>query len=292
MDVIHWLQSTTSPFLDTFWGLITDLNAGDFGLLIVAIIFWCVDVWIGWLFGNIVIVAVMANEAVKSVVLESRPGPGEVRVIREDTAPGSSFPSGHTEYATVFWGYFSWLIRRPLIWLLSGVMIILTGVSRLYLGLHWPGDIVGGFLLGVLLLGLCIWMTDSWRRTSVHHVSDLIRVGAVIVPVLAFIVVPTKVMAVSAGAGLGVNLGYLWLLPRFTGDFPIRADLKTQILKSIIGIVGILVIRLGLKQILPDLPVADFGRYAVIGLWVSWVAPAIFAALWKKKPQPAPAQNN
>jgi membrane-associated phospholipid phosphatase len=286
MELIQWLQQSASPFLDTFWGIITDLNAGDFGLLIVAIYFWCINAWIGWLFGNIVIAALIGNDVIKSLFLQPRPTASQVRVLREDTAPGSSFPSGHTLYATVFWGYLAWLIKSPLAWLFAAIMVVLAGVSRLYLGLHWPGDILAGFAIGVLFLTLAIFLTDTWRRGSIHNLSPVIRVLLLVVPTIVFLLVPSKVTGVGAGMALGVNIGFLWLIPHTIGTFPVKVGMQSQIIKAVIGIAGLMMIRLLLKALLPETFLADFMRYCVLGLWVGWAAPAIFSLMFKTAPAP------
>lgn len=74
---------------------------------------------------------------------------------------GTSFPSGHTGFAMVFFGYL--FIITPslvsnskailLIRALSFAAIILMGISRIYINVHWPSDTLGGVLLGTLILG-------------------------------------------------------------------------------------------------------------------------------------------
>jgi len=74
-----------------------------------------------------------------------------------------SFPSGHSTYAMIFGGLLIYiagdLIRSRLLrrWLqgLLAALIFAMGASRVYLGVHWPSDVIGGFLLGgVALVGL------------------------------------------------------------------------------------------------------------------------------------------
>lgn len=73
---------------------------------------------------------------------------------------GSSFPSGHTFGSTVMFGFIAILaikhkmrlrLRVPLV-LLMALMIVLVGISRVFLSAHWPADVVAGYLLGAILL--------------------------------------------------------------------------------------------------------------------------------------------
>jgi undecaprenyl-diphosphatase len=80
-----------------------------------------------------------------------------------------SFISGHTAYFTVFSGYLFFTLknvindRRWLTALRTALvsLVILTGFSRMYLGFHWPTDVLGGFLLGTLVLMPVLWRVDN-----------------------------------------------------------------------------------------------------------------------------------
>lgn len=78
-------------------------------------------------------------------------------------ADAFSFPSGHASSASAFYLLLAWMAsrplspgRRPLVWLIAGAIILLTAVSRIYVGAHWPSDVVGGMALGAALAGLAV----------------------------------------------------------------------------------------------------------------------------------------
>ena len=106
------------------------------------------------IFSNIVIITIL-NQLLKRIL--QRPRPTEFRIIEET---GYSFPSGHSMVSLAFYGYLIYLIYRyiknkyikwSLIVLLS-ILICLIGISRIYLGVHYTSDVLGGFLLSISYL--------------------------------------------------------------------------------------------------------------------------------------------
>lgn len=107
---------------------------------------------------NIIIITVL-NQLLKRIL--QRPRPTEFRLVEEK---GYSFPSGHSMVSMAFYGYLIYLIYRyiknkyvkwTLITILS-ILICLIGISRIYLGVHYTSDVLGGFLLSISYLVIYI----------------------------------------------------------------------------------------------------------------------------------------
>ena len=107
---------------------------------------------------NIVIITIL-NQLLKRIL--QRPRPTEFRIVEET---GYSFPSGHSMVSMAFYGYLIYLIYRyiknkyvkwTLITILS-ILICLIGISRIYLGVHYTSDVLGGFLLSISYLVIYI----------------------------------------------------------------------------------------------------------------------------------------
>lgn len=120
--------------------------------------------WGGWPWAVYVAAAGLldiSNEGVKALVGRPRPNPLE---------PGEagSFPSGHTVHAVLFLGVVWSLVaprlperrHRQALAALFVVGVLLTGLSRIYLGRHWPSDVLGGLLVGSIALW-ALWSVAS-----------------------------------------------------------------------------------------------------------------------------------
>ncbi len=111
------------------------------------------------------------GEAVKRLVERPRPDAALVRVI-DDGSTSFSFPSGHALTAVLFYGLVWWIAGRvipwrPARWLVRAwcaFIIVTTPASRVYLGAHWPSDVVGGALLGGILLAALLWAGAEAER--------------------------------------------------------------------------------------------------------------------------------
>ena len=99
----------------------------------------------------------LLNVGLKTLV--QRPRPEGFRLIEET---GFSFPSGHSMVAMAFFGLIVWLVwryeanrrQRALLTLAFAVVIVMIGVSRIYLGVHYASDVLGGFCASLIWLAV------------------------------------------------------------------------------------------------------------------------------------------
>ncbi|GAA2340774.1 phosphatase PAP2 family protein [Streptomyces kunmingensis] len=109
----------------------------------------------------------LVQQALKAAVGRPRP----VWSDPVDSAHFAAFPSGHAMTATVVCGLALWLLRRygagPVLWgvalAVSVVSVLGVGLTRLWLGVHWPSDVLGGWLLGALTVALSTTAYEKWR---------------------------------------------------------------------------------------------------------------------------------
>lgn len=173
-DIIGYKMISTfliSDFVTPIAKFITNFGGAIFlSIATIALLLLIKNKKIGLsIFSNIVIITIL-NQLLKRIL--RRPRPTEFRIVEET---GYSFPSGHSMVSMAFYGYLIYLIYRhiknkyikwSLIVLLS-ILICLIGISRIYLGVHYTSDVLGGFLLSISYLVVYISLIKNLKIKNI-----------------------------------------------------------------------------------------------------------------------------
>jgi len=273
-DIIVCIQQIACPVLDWFFIAVTFLGNEEFYLIAIPVLYWCVDKKFALKLGVLFLLSAYINDFLKEIFQTSRPDPAQVRIIYPESGGGYAFPSGHAQGATVFWGTIAWQLKKAWAWVAALIIIIAVGISRLYLGVHWPIDVVGGWVIGAVILGL------YFIYDTAHPVRGM---SPKTIPLVIFVIALTAVMffihsgdtAVRViGTLAGMAIGFILEEQYF--PFDPKSVWWYQILKVVAGIAVVFVIKVVVKMLLPDAPVSHLVRYFIIGLWISAGVPLIF----------------
>ena len=173
--VSAWFHAHHDPLLTQFMLAITHWHSTA-GILLMAAALG-IGLYRGgrswWLLALMLSVpgGLLLNVAIKHLVHRARPHFDDALL----TLPTYSFPSGHTAGATVFYGFLAVLLlahvgdRIRRVWIVAGaaVMVLLVGLSRIYLGVHYLTDVLGAVVEGIIWLALCLSGVQArWRRRT------------------------------------------------------------------------------------------------------------------------------
>nr|WP_243427829.1 phosphatase PAP2 family protein [Alkaliphilus hydrothermalis] len=227
------------------------------------------------------LISIYVNSVVKATTAVPRPSGDEVRILyKESTLGTSSFPSGHTQGTASFWGYMAYYIKNKAFTALAVVIIILVGLSRMYLGLHFPIDILGGLSFALVIL----WLFNQFYDDLVKKMKTLsFQTGillSIILP-LFLLLPPSHDKGMLVGFVIGLLVGYQ--VEGTTLGFQSDATFGKQVVKFVIGVAGFFGLRFILKALFLQIGfsdtaplAADVIRYSIIGLWASYIAPLVF----------------
>jgi membrane-associated phospholipid phosphatase len=281
LDVIMALQQFRGPALDSFFRAVTFLGAEQFYLLLLPLLLWCVDVGVGARVGVLLLLSSHLNLSLKELFHQPRPFDLDPKV-QLTSGDGYGLPSGHAQLGVVVWGSISAWSRKAWVWGLAIGLIVLVGFSRVYLGVHFPTDILAGWAVGGISLGL--YLAAQVRVGEWLAGLDLGRqlLLAIAVPLLLLVIYPVKdtatAMGTLAGAGLGLVLTHRYL------PFSARGPWRQRALRFVIGSVVVVPLYLGLKMVFPGetAPLYLHFRtlqFSLIGLWATFGAPWLFHRL-------------
>lgn len=289
------------------------LGTEDFFFLGLPLIYWSIDSALGLRVGFILAASSMFNYMGKLLFAGPRPywASSHVRALWAETSFG--VPSGHAQNAMSVWGIIAASRRQVWVWVAAILLIFLIGFSRIYLGAHFPHDVIIGWLFGAVILWafmrfwdpVAVWLGNkSFRQqTVIAFIISMIFVGmglAVVslrsdyqLPVswmdnalLAGTEAPAPVdpngIFTSAGTFFGLAFGLAWIMSM--GGYQANGPVWMRALRYVIGLIGVLILWMGLGEIFPRgdgvlVYSLRFVRYALVGWWVTGGAPWVFARL-------------
>jgi membrane-associated phospholipid phosphatase len=263
MFLIEWMQSFATPWLTLFFEAVTFLGDEPFYIVVLPMAYWLWNREKATALIYILLPSLLINAVLKELI--QAPRPVGMALIEQG---GWSFPSGHAQGAMTLWLSIALLAdRRWLSWF-SGTLIFLIGLSRIYLGVHFPVDVAGGWFIGFLLVWLYFSFIRPFMVDWLGRFGDKYRiVFASTLILLLMLIFPHKDAVTILAILWGVTLGIVW--------YPSRSPVMDwrQFLIIAFGVVGIIVIWIGLKKALPPELIYRFIRYALIGVWISLAIP-------------------
>jgi len=278
LNFIIMIQKIDTPLLDSFFRAITLLGDELFYLLLFPFLLWCVDFYLGIRVGIIFLLSVYVNTGVKEIFQQPRPF-DILPEIQKVHASGYGFPSGHAQSSLVVWGSIAYWKKQTWIRNLSVLLILLIGFSRIYLGVHFPTDILGGWLFGGLILGLSYFIFLKIKLDFIQGNMIFKIIGITLFPVLLLQIQSSPDMISSVAALTGVGYGLLFFSSSIEGIRP--GNWLQRLISFLVGVIGIGILYLGLKLILPSegqsfYQLSRFFRYLLLGIWISFGAPWLF----------------
>ena len=290
----------------------------EFFLVVMPVLYWCVDSAVGIQLGIALIASSSLNSLLKVAFHLPRPYWVDRRVLGLSTETTYGLPSGHAMVSTTLWGLLAAHLKRWWTWAAALALIGLISLSRLYLGVHFPTDVVAGWVFGALVLVALM----AWERPLAAALRPLSlgqQIGLAFAVSVAYLALYDGVLALlaatpdpvawaqtaalaglphagqlaidprnpaeavtSAGLifGLGTSLALLARRPCFV----VRGPWHLRALRVVVGLAGVLVFWLGLGLLTPAQPVVAaavvrYLRYSSTVCWALYGAPLVFTRL-------------
>ncbi len=284
LGIIRAFQGIESPALTGIALAITSLGTEYFFLAALPILYWCWDERRALRLGLLCFVNLFVNISLKDWIALPRPYHAHPDVfIAEET--NYSFPSWHAQGTASFWGLLAFWLKRPWGLVLGIGMPLLIGLTRIYLGVHYPTDVLAGWGIGMATaLGFKLLETRGGALLGKLNV----RFQVAIVAAISWLMCALHLSDVAPGAAFfGIGLGYAFNLARLR--FSASGKPGQKILRVFLGGAVMALIFFGLKWISPRAGQANYAlfrflRYGLAAFWVSFGAPWCFLRLGLARP--------
>jgi membrane-associated phospholipid phosphatase len=275
-DILIWIQSFASSWLDALMIAFSFVGDEEFYVATVPLIYYLVSKRIGVRLSIVLALSTFVNYALKFFINIPRPiGVEGIRSLYVESAPSMSFPSGHAQGSATYWGYLSTQVRKRWFSLLAGFVVLMIMLSRLYLGLHWPIDVIGGLVIGLLFVSAMVFVDDKLTQRPLPFWGKLLL--GILLPVLLLLVYHEADGQKIAGFLIGCWVGYV--VESRTVSMALPQSVGKRIAPALAAIALVFALRSVLKSVLPPGAPWDSLRYLFIGLFATLAVPWLFVKL-------------
>lgn len=279
LQFLKSVEALRTEFLNTLFQGITILGEETLMILLVVTLWFAVNKKAAQKLLFITASSLCVNGIIKNLVKAPRPFTKGISCVREDTATGYSFPSGHTQ------GFATWstviAIRFKKAWLsiLVGVLIVLVGLSRLYLGAHYPSDVVTGIVLGVGSAFLGSMLFEKIRDTKKLYLAAVILSA----PFFVYFLFAPELLFADAYKTFGMLCGLTLVAFLDENVEGLSYDVAwwKKLVRIILGVAAAFVLKEGIKalnvfDILQISLLFDAVRYFIVVFAVGFLCPQLF----------------
>lgn len=269
LEILRAIQSIHCEFLDVFFQAITIMAEQYVMIFVLLAVYWLYDRDFGEYILYSILTSMTFTNGFKNIFKLPRPiGEEGIRTLHADTATGYSFPSGHSQIASAMsWSLAAWL-KKNWINIVAAVFSLLVAFSRLYLGVHYPKDVVVGLVIGIGFSYLCLWLYKKIQNRLILYFATSAAMF------LFFLVEPSKDFVKSCGILLGFAVA-MFIDHKFL-HYDIKVRFSVRLLRFALGLVVAGIVYLPMKLLLPDMFVFAFLRYFILIVMVLGIYPITF----------------
>ncbi|HHX78125.1 MAG TPA: phosphatase PAP2 family protein [Acholeplasmataceae bacterium] len=259
LDIIRFFRDISIPFIDNLMQIVTFLGEQYVLILVLASIYFVFSKEAGEKIAYTIFTSLGVNNILKGLIKINRPFVTDptIDAVRVETATGYSFPSGHSQNATVTFSSIAYHFKKRWLWITASILIFLVGISRVVLGVHYPSDVIVGISLGLGCTLLCSMLYDKYKG---NLLSKSLLFGITLlafVPFLALFYSPNQadmLIYKDFYTAFALFLGFIpaVIIENKFVNFNCYNPLKTRLLRLAIGLIIILGTYLGLKMVFPD----------------------------------------
>lgn len=280
MDILKFLEGIRNDFLNTLFEFITVFGEETLLVFLIVTLWFAFDKKFAQKLLFITMASMSVNGVIKNIAQVPRPfASGEVTCVRPETATGYSFPSGHTQNFTTWTSLTAMQLKKKWFTALVTILILLVAFSRVYLGAHYPSDVVVSVVIGTAFgtIGSIVYDKTENKQKLYIGMTLILTPFAVLFMFDAEPLFEDFYKFYGMVAGIGVAVSFE------EKHAPIGYDVSKwkKVLRIVIGIAVAFVVKEGVKVLkVTDIVqlsfVIDAVRYFLLVFAVMGLCPVLF----------------
>lgn len=279
IEILKWLEGLRTSFLNVLFESITLLGEETLIILLVVALWFAVDKKLAQQVFFVTATSLSVNGIIKNFAQVPRPFTKGISCVRVDTATGYSFPSGHTQGFATWSSFFAIKVKKIWLSVLVGVLITLVAVSRLYLGAHYPSDVIVAVVLGVSLSAFGNYLFVKVKDTKKLYLGTFL----IMTPFIAYFLYVADPLFADLFKTFGMIGGMVVVsfLDEKTEPLSYEVAWWKKVIRIVLGVVIAVALkevikRMNVFEVMPISLFIDAIRYFVVVMAVGVLCPLLF----------------
>ncbi len=279
LEFLKWLEGLRTDFLNAFFEGITLLGEETLIILLVVALWFAVDKKSAQQVFFITATSLSVNGIIKNFAQVPRPFTKGISCVRPETATGYSFPSGHTQGFATWSSFFAAKYKKTWLCILVSVLTAAVALSRLYLGAHYPSDVIVAVVLGVSLSVFSNYLFEKVKDVKKLYLPTFLSLTPFIV---YFLCVADPLFAdLFKTFGMVGGMVAVSFLDEKTEPLSYDVAWWKKLIRIVIGVVLAVALketikRLNVFDVMQISLLIDAVRYFIVVIAVGYVCPQLF----------------
>ena len=282
LEFLKWLEGLRTSFLNTVFEGITVLGEETLIILLVVALWFAIDKKLAQQVFFVTATSLSLNGIIKNFAQVPRPFTKGISCVRLDTATGYAFPSGHTQGFATWSSFFAAKFKKAWLSILVAILVAAVAISRLYLGAHYPSDVIIGIALGTGIAVLGNYLFAKVKDVKKLYLGTLLFLTPFVVYFL-FVADPLFADLFKTFGMVGGMVAVSFLDEKTE---PLSYDVAwwKKIIRIVLGVVVAVALKEAIKRVnvfdvMQISLLIDAARYFVVVMAVGYLCPFLFKKL-------------
>lgn len=264
--------------LDSIFKGLTDAGSEPVYILLASLIFWCLNKKTGIRVMYVTLFSAYTALLAKNLFGMPRP-PSYLHKVTENDF---GFPSGHAQVSSGFWGYLGLRNKRTRMIIIGAIAVFLVSLSRIYLGVHYPGDVIGGIVFGLMVAFISYSAEEGILKLFNKQSRNSKYLIALFLPAILLLIASLQVSLLKEQIELCLvmtSVGTGYLLEEEKIKFCGVKNKEQAIKRAFVGVLvlGLIYLVSGILSLIN--PLFIYVRYGALGFSVVFIVPWIFTKI-------------